>query len=282
MSTTSEKLTSIINSKDAIKTAIEAKGVTVGDALLEDYADLIEDIPTGGSSSSAEQNTVLYMDFNGDFDAEGELSLMRCKGTATNEMDYQSEPWGGNFTSDATFGNVLTFPEQDIEESPWECAGYAVNYPINAAKLVALPEFTVEFWFRYQGAWNTYSSGSILGATDSYGGGLDIGFVPNQGFYYRCLGVGPQRAAGTINIGWNHLALQKTQGHFYFYTNGVSIGGEIEVPASPSSSYVPKELYIGFNSTSDYKRYSVAKLRISRIARYSGDSFTPSTSYTAD
>ena len=148
----SEKLTSILTSKAAIKTAIENKGVTVGNAALANYAGLIDSIPTGGSSSSSPaqgNNTLLFMDFNNDFDLDGELAFMRCKGTATNEMDYQAEPWGGNFTSDATFGNVLTFPEQDIEESPWECAGYAVNYPINTAKLVALPEFTVEFWFRY-------------------------------------------------------------------------------------------------------------------------------------
>lgn len=85
---TAEKLTSILNSKTAIKNAIENKGVTVGEAPLADYSTLIASIPTGGGSSSAEQNTVLYMDFNNDFDTEGELSLMRCQGKQTNEMDY--------------------------------------------------------------------------------------------------------------------------------------------------------------------------------------------------
>lgn len=279
---TAEKLTSILNSKTAIKNAIENKGVTVGEAPLADYSTLIASIPTGGGSSSAEQNTVLYMDFNNDFDTEGELSLMRCQGKQTNEMDYQSSPWGGNFTADATFGNVLTFPEQDIEENPWECAGYSVNYPINAAKLVAFTEFTVEFWFRYEGAWNTYSAGCILGATDSYGAGLDIGFSPDRGgFWFKCLNAGNNNPVGTANSGWNHVALQKVDGNFVFYVNGV-LSSTAEVPANPSSNYIPKELFVGFNSTSDYKRYSIAKLRISRIARYSGNSFTPSTSYAAD
>lgn len=50
MGTTAQKLQAIQNSKAAIKSAIEAKGVSdVGD-VLSTYATKIADIPTGGGS----------------------------------------------------------------------------------------------------------------------------------------------------------------------------------------------------------------------------------------
>jgi hypothetical protein len=48
--TIAEQLTSINDSKLAIKAAIETKGVTVGTAAFDTYADLVGDIPSGGSS----------------------------------------------------------------------------------------------------------------------------------------------------------------------------------------------------------------------------------------
>lgn len=47
MGTTAQKLQAILNSKAAIKTAIENNGVTVGDAKLSDYAGKISDISDG-------------------------------------------------------------------------------------------------------------------------------------------------------------------------------------------------------------------------------------------
>ena len=47
MGTTAQKLQAVLNSKAAIKTAIENNGVTVGNAKLSDYAGLIGEIPDG-------------------------------------------------------------------------------------------------------------------------------------------------------------------------------------------------------------------------------------------
>ena len=48
--TISSELTRISNAKTAIKTAIEAKGVTVGDGTIDTYAEKIGEISTGGNS----------------------------------------------------------------------------------------------------------------------------------------------------------------------------------------------------------------------------------------
>lgn len=52
MGTTAEKLQAILTSKAAIKTAIEDKGVTVGNAPLDEYAGLIGSIPSSGGDTS--------------------------------------------------------------------------------------------------------------------------------------------------------------------------------------------------------------------------------------
>ena len=69
MGTTAQKLQAIANSKAAIKSAIEAKGVSdVGD-VLSTYATKIADIPTGGGIKYG-----LSMDnILGDVDANGVL-----------------------------------------------------------------------------------------------------------------------------------------------------------------------------------------------------------------
>ena len=56
------KLEYIAGTKTAIKDAIEAKGVTVGDAAFREYADKIGAIETGGSTGD---HKVRFIDWNG-------------------------------------------------------------------------------------------------------------------------------------------------------------------------------------------------------------------------
>ena len=68
MGTTAQKLQAIANSKAAIKSAIEAKGVSdVGD-VLANYATKIGQISGGGSKYGLTMDSIL-----GDVDANGEL-----------------------------------------------------------------------------------------------------------------------------------------------------------------------------------------------------------------
>lgn len=58
-------VTRILLAKAAIKTAIEAKGVTVGDGLIDTYASKIDEISTGDSIPGTGKYCVQYLDFDG-------------------------------------------------------------------------------------------------------------------------------------------------------------------------------------------------------------------------
>ena len=64
MGTTADKLQGILDSKADIKDAIEAKGVTVGDAKLSEYAGKIAEI-SGGGQEEAPENDVNFYDYDG-------------------------------------------------------------------------------------------------------------------------------------------------------------------------------------------------------------------------
>lgn len=64
MGTTVQKLQAILDSKSDIKDAIEAKGVTVGDAPFDEYASKISEI-SGGGSEEAYENDVNFYDYDG-------------------------------------------------------------------------------------------------------------------------------------------------------------------------------------------------------------------------
>ena len=99
MGTTAQKLQAIVDSKAAIKAAIEAKGVSdVGD-VLSDYADKIEAIPSGGGEDSL--TTPFYIEhmlsdesFWGDTKVQVHLAK---KGTGsptlTLQTSWDSETW---------------------------------------------------------------------------------------------------------------------------------------------------------------------------------------------
>jgi hypothetical protein len=66
MATVAENLQTIIDSKAAIKAAIEAKGVAVGDAPLTQYASKIGEIEQGGEVvEEAPENDVNFYDYDG-------------------------------------------------------------------------------------------------------------------------------------------------------------------------------------------------------------------------
>lgn len=64
MGTTADKLQGILDSKADIKDAIEAKGVTVGDATLAEYAGKIAEI-NGGQEEENYDDDVIFIDYDG-------------------------------------------------------------------------------------------------------------------------------------------------------------------------------------------------------------------------
>ena len=285
---TADKLTSILNSKTAIKNAIEGKGVTVGEAPLANYASLIGQIETGGSSSSSPSSgpaTDLFLAFNNNFNAGGNSKYTVIKGEMSYQMDWETSGWGGNFTADQDFGYVLTFPNQDQGEE-WDRVAYDVRIPFNIwAWIQDNTSWTCEFWHKKGTNWNTYSQSQILEASDCYGMGFSLSYNNDRSAYgFRIIGMDnwSTQYNGIAND-WNHVALVCNEGTLYFYVNGVRVIDNISLNISnPNNSYLPSHgFYIGFTSTSDYRDFSFAKLRFSNIARYTGATFTPSKSYTA-
>ena len=55
-----DEITRLQNAKASIKTAIENKGVTVGDGTIDTYASKIDEITTGGGSSITEEEIAYY------------------------------------------------------------------------------------------------------------------------------------------------------------------------------------------------------------------------------
>jgi hypothetical protein len=134
-----QQLINIVNTKEAIKTAIEAKGVTVGDAAFRDYADKVALI-SGGSEFPPSTGTFVFKDdgitqeykkindfggqfaFGGKYEAGERRHLITAEvlsGSHTNLFQYvvstssASAPfyWANGLTS----GKVkFTFPEQIV------------------------------------------------------------------------------------------------------------------------------------------------------------------------
>lgn len=72
MGTTAEKLTKLSQTKSAIKSAIEAKGVTVGDVKFADYPEKIGEIQGGGGGEKIKYGLTID-NMIGDVDANGNL-----------------------------------------------------------------------------------------------------------------------------------------------------------------------------------------------------------------
>lgn len=110
MSTISEKLVQLNDSKQAIKGAIEAKGVTVGDAPLSDYAGKITQIEGGGGESSRFGLTL--DNFIRNVDADGKIS----RAQAITDLRFDGVKTLGEFALEYVFydkslvGSV-SFPE---------------------------------------------------------------------------------------------------------------------------------------------------------------------------
>jgi hypothetical protein len=90
MGTTVDKLQAIIDSKAAIKEAIEAKGISVGDAPLTQYASKIEAIEQGGEVVEEDyMDDVILIDFDGKvlyrYTAEEFMALTEMPPNPTHE-----------------------------------------------------------------------------------------------------------------------------------------------------------------------------------------------------
>jgi hypothetical protein len=127
--TIASQLTSINNSKQAIKTAIEAKGVTVGTAPFDEYADKIDLIEGGGGGPELWTRNPSWLALPAVTDTENKFvglhfveadSNFLALTVSTSSGQYQVN-WGDgtteNFNSGVTAQRQYDFADADILDS---------------------------------------------------------------------------------------------------------------------------------------------------------------------
>lgn len=284
MSTLIQNVQKIVDAKTAISGAIEAKGVTVGNVSISNYASKIAQIPTGTSESK------FYLPLNNSFTPSGQFEPIKINGKQNNPMDdMYSEDWGGNFESDQYFTYVLNFPDQSstMEEydGEWypgpDTRNYWVEIPYIIEKLLVKEAWTIECWFKPGNKWGTSTQGQIIGC-QRYGGQL---------FRISCTLNSTPAAVLTcdvnnVNVGqsspmglnsWVHLAVVRHQIHIRFYVNGFNMGEKLVSQFNLDSiqDYLKNDyLFSGFSTFSDYRIFKLAGIRFCDSAKYT-QNFSP-------
>lgn len=99
MSTIADELTRIQKAKADIKTAIENKGVTVGNTKLDGYANLINQIQTGGGSTGGGTEREIILSDGDSFDFNFKIKLkdlyQNCTFQFNGEVDDPANPGEG-------------------------------------------------------------------------------------------------------------------------------------------------------------------------------------------
>lgn len=161
MSIASE-ITRLQTAKVALKTAIEGKGVTVPSAtLLDGYADLVDDIPSGGGSETIQgefftaHQTVVTVGSNSVNSTNAALAYLKGLAGVTGIyskvcVEIVTEPAtrpnnlflgrlliGGNpGTADSNFGNPIRYRDNQAKETAWG-DNYDAVLPVGAEYLVS-------------------------------------------------------------------------------------------------------------------------------------------------
>lgn len=129
MATVAENLQTIIDSKAAIKAAIEAKGVAVGDAHLTQYAGKIEEIQQGGGDvvEEAVENDVNFYDYTGFRVAS--YSIEEAKALTQEQYDAILPP-----THEGLTFQEWNWTLEDIQTYDRQYADIGANYTPNDSK----------------------------------------------------------------------------------------------------------------------------------------------------
>lgn len=135
--TTAENLNRIIQAKADIKTAIENKGVAVGDLTIDSYAEKIGEIPQGDVSFSGLDFSVIGYDMtltkelNDKFNADIQYSLQKA-----NEWNPNESNVGKFFRSDK---NLVYAPLVDTSN-----VTNMINMFMTCSKLTIVPQFNTQ------------------------------------------------------------------------------------------------------------------------------------------
>jgi hypothetical protein len=148
--------------------------------------------------------------------------------------------------------------------------------------------WTVDFWFYYESLPGEYDSMFFYGYYPRSSGNYFTMYwyrsESKLSVYMNTYNIGSftfrTASASPFSAGWNHVALVRNHddGEYYIYLNGTKRGTHV-TPVTPPSA--PLGFTIAGHPSSDYSPYSypfsnyMGPFRVSSIARWTGESFTP-------
>ena len=133
-----EELTRIKNAKEAIKTSIEAKGVTVGDGTIDTYASKIDEISTSSAVLTTKTITANGTYNATDDNADGYSQVtVETSGVDINDYFYNT------ISSGSQYGSGITKMIKRVI-SPVTIDGYSADYAFSGAfSLVEAPQINM-------------------------------------------------------------------------------------------------------------------------------------------
>lgn len=162
MASISSEITRLENAKASIKSAIEAKGVTVGEGLLDTYAAKINDISSGGGASESIINVYTYNPLNLGLNDSLAMILNTASDlikdkflrlVAINDMSSSSK--GYSCTTTKIPASIGVVNATDIGESIMGAYGGVCSFIINIYEHVYEDGDNT-------GSWTINSSGNLL------------------------------------------------------------------------------------------------------------------------
>lgn len=225
----------------------------------------------GGSSKSAQFNCGL-----GTGDANT-LTLLNFNDASTIYNFGTGSPtsWStsGTWTTSAKFGARAFTKTNGTSQSASHAGGAEVN--------LGSGDWTVDFWYFVAGSGNLPSGGGMYSNYSANSAGNT--FLAWNGTYFDWYnGVNnPHFTPASIPQAgvWNHVAVMKSSGTVYFFSNGVVNGTTQADSVDYTTVGNTNTFHVGYGpglgNTIDWV---IDEFRISNIARFSTSGFTPSSS----
>lgn len=161
--------------------------------------------------------------------------------------------------------------------------GDYLRIPYDADFNLSTTDFTYELWFNC----NSFATSQGVLSKHTNNVYLDYNiYISNSttiNFLYSNSGTPVTATVPAMSTGtWYHLAVVKSSGNLSIYLNGTRYAGPtaVSIPNNITSNFVTIGCTI-WNNPSDYFNGYIDEIRLSKIARYSGASFTvPSAAFT--
>ena len=241
----------------------------------------VNGVKVTGTATGGGGETSFSYPFKGSLSGDAIASYIPAQGKRIHEWDVgMSEPesWSGNFEQSTLLGQdrkVLSFPVQSDDDYPDGKYCHWCNINVDIAKIVLRDAWSISCCFRFGDVWNTYNQAMVFGSF-KYGGHLfSISRYVNEGLWVTVNGSSTNKRAATEGE-WYYCRAEKKNNTVYCYLvddptedeiaalneNSSYMIGSLPAPTTISDAYVNDVLFFGYNSTSDYRVFQLADLKI--------------------